>query len=191
MDPGFLPDGVRLRDAGRAPDGVAGRPGWRRRRRVLPGAGIGWLPDGRCARVGLTSGMSATTDADVLTFTRPERAQSPRTPVEPGALMAWRPAVNAYSCQGHFVVFVELAGLDPDDVVVTPARRTITIRGSRPAPEPGCPRTDLTRLLALEIDHGSFERTVQFPQEIDAAAVTTSYRDGLLRIEAPLAPSAA
>lgn len=132
--------------------------------------------------------MSAFTDADILTFAPPVAApKPPRTPVEPGSAAGWRPAVNAYSCHDHFVVFLEAAGLDPASVAVKAAARSVTISGSRQPPEPGCARAALTRLLALEIDHGSFERTVQFPREIDPEGITTHYADGLLRIEVALA----
>lgn len=136
--------------------------------------------------------MSAITQADILAFASAEvRPKPPRTPVQIGSPANWRPAVNAYCCHEHFVVFVEAAGLRPDSLELIAGPRALTIRGARAAPEPGCARVDLTRLLALEIDHGSFERTVQFPQEIVPEGITTSYADGLLRIEVPRAPGAA
>lgn len=136
--------------------------------------------------------MSAITQADILAFASAEvRPKPPRTPLQLGAAEGWRPAVNAYCCHEHFTVFVEAAGLAPSSLEFVAGPRSLTIRGTRAAPEPGCPRVDLTRLLALEIDHGSFERTIQFPQEIAPEGITTHYADGLLRIEVPRAPGAA
>lgn len=108
-----------------------------------------------------------------------------RTSTHPFAV-GWRPAVNAYRCQAHFVIFADLAGIPPEAISVSVHSRRLVIRGSRPAPEPGCQRSELTQLLALEIDHGAFERVLDLPQEIDADEITTEYRDGLLRIQLAL-----
>lgn len=98
----------------------------------------------------------------------------------------WRPAINAYCCQAHFVVFADLAGIPPEAITVSVDSRRLIIRGSRPAPEPGCHRSELTQLLALEIDHGMFERVLELPHEFKADELTTEYRDGLLRIQLAL-----
>jgi len=100
----------------------------------------------------------------------------------------WRPAVNAFRCQEHFVIFADLAGIPPEAIAVSVESRRLIIRGTRPAPEPGGQRTELTQLLALEIDHGAFERVLDLPQEINPAELTTEYRDGLLRIQLALKP---
>jgi HSP20 family protein len=97
----------------------------------------------------------------------------------------WRPAVNAYRCHEHFVVFADLAGVPPEAITVSVEPRRLIIRGTRPAPEPG-ERAELTQLLALEIDQGAFERVLDLPQEIDADDLATEYRDGLLRIQVAL-----
>src|SRR6188768_869168 len=98
----------------------------------------------------------------------------------------WRPAVNAFRCQAHFVIFADLAGIPPEAIAVSVEPRRLIIRGTRPAPEPGGQRTELTQLLALEIDHGSFERVLDLPQEVNPDELTTEYRDGLLRIQLAL-----
>lgn len=98
----------------------------------------------------------------------------------------WRPAVNAYRCDEHFVVFADLAGVPPEAIAVSVEPRRLIIRGARPAPEPGSEPVGLTQLLALEIDQGAFERVLDLPQEINADDLTTEYRDGLLRIQVAL-----
>ncbi|MEJ1974242.1 MAG: Hsp20/alpha crystallin family protein [Lacunisphaera sp.] len=98
----------------------------------------------------------------------------------------WRPAINAFRCLNHFVVFVDLAGVPPVAIVVKAEPQRLTIRGMRPPAEPGCERTDLAQLLALEIDQGAFERILDLPHEINPADMATEYRDGLFRIQLPL-----
>jgi HSP20 family protein len=108
-----------------------------------------------------------------------------RTSAHPFAI-GWRPAVNAYRCHQHFVVFADLAGIPPEAIAVSVEGGRLIIRGMRPAPEPGSARSDLTQLLALEIDHGAFERVLDLPSEIEPDELTTEYRDGLLRIQIAL-----
>jgi HSP20 family protein len=99
---------------------------------------------------------------------------------------AWRPAVNAYRCGQRFVIFVDMAGVAPEGIHVAVQPRRISLHGERQLPEPVCPEGGRARLLALEIDHGRFERVLDLPEEIRPDDMTTEYRDGLLRIELPL-----
>lgn len=99
----------------------------------------------------------------------------------------WRPAVNAYRCGDRFVVYVDLAGVDPGGIEISAQPQRIALRGTRAAPEPGGEGANLCQLLALEIDHGAFERVLDLPLAIQPERVTSTYRDGLLRIELPLA----
>lgn len=134
--------------------------------------------------------MSTTSEVALLSFTQVDQEWSQLTLVETrSARVAWRPAINAFSSLDRIVVFVEAAGVPADHMHVTADRKSVTIHGERPLPEPDCARAELVRLLALEIDHGGFERTLALPQEIDPARVTRTYCDGLLRVDLPLASS--
>lgn len=157
----------------------------------IPDAGTGAWPDGPVARLAVSSGMSAVSDSlfnpaacyetkwdEVFVVA----ARSDATVAPPH----WRPAVNAYRCSGQFVVFAELAGVPAESIEVRAEPGRLMIRGRRPAPEPACTRSELAQLLALEIDQGAFERTLDLPQDIDPAGATTEYRDGLLQIKLPL-----
>jgi HSP20 family molecular chaperone IbpA len=41
-------------------------------------------------------------------------------------------------------------------------------------------------MLALEIDHGPFERIVELPADIEPKGVTAEHREGILWIRLPL-----
>ena len=99
----------------------------------------------------------------------------------------WRPAVNAYRCVDQFVVFVDAAGVAQDAVEINAEPHRLIIQGTRLPPEPSCQPSELNQLLALEIDHGSFERVLDLPQEIDPARMTVDYQDGVFRIQLPVA----
>jgi HSP20 family molecular chaperone IbpA len=144
----------------------------------------GWSsePDGLLTARALSSGMSpltesprpAETDADIVIIeARASLFASPS---------GWRPAVNAYRCEGKYVVFVDLAGVLQDSINLSVEPDRLLIRGRRLTPEPDGPDSNRCHLLALEIDQGSFERALDLPETVNPDDVTTEYRDGLFRI---------
>lgn len=98
----------------------------------------------------------------------------------------WRPVVNAYRCADRFVVYAELAGVSRESVVVDVEPRRLIIRGKRLSPEPLLAPSQSAQLLALEIDHGDFERILDLPAEVNPPSLVTDHLDGLLRIELSL-----
>jgi HSP20 family protein len=94
----------------------------------------------------------------------------------------FRPAVDAYSCDDppRITVVVELAGVEPGQVHIDAAARSLVVRGERRRPRiPG-------RVQALELDYGPFERRIHLAEDVDVAGATASYADGLLTIVLPL-----
>ena len=157
----------------------------------FPDDGIRDAPDGPYAGLGLDSGMTALSESNIFTPAG-ETGWNQITLLETRAtpfafIRSWRPAVNAYRDSDQFVVFIDLAGVPPESIEVSAQSRRLIVRGTRPPPEPGCNRSDLMQLLALEIDHGAFERVLDLPQAIEPARITTGYCDGLFRIQLPLA----
>lgn len=152
----------------------------------LPDGGWGSEPDGFALARAISLGMSPLTESP-----RPPETDSDVVIIETrtslfAAASGWRPPVNAYRCREKFVVFVDLAGVPPESIEVHLQPARLVVRGTRPPPEPGCGRAELTQLLALEIDHGTFERVLDLPHEVNPDDVTTEYRDGLFRISVGL-----
>lgn len=98
----------------------------------------------------------------------------------------WQPAVNAFRCGNHFIICVELAGVEQAGIEVRAEASRLSIRGTRAAPEPSCDDAPALHVLALEIDHGPFERVLSLPSEVEPAQVTAEHRNGLLWIKLPL-----
>ena len=98
----------------------------------------------------------------------------------------WSPAINAYRCRDRIVICVDLAGVAPSqlDLVVEPRR--VLISGHREVAEPEACDIPPLQILALEIDHGSFEREIVLPLEVVAERVQAEQRNGLLWINLPL-----
>ena len=80
------------------------------------------------------------------------------------------------------VVRAELAGIDPDEIGLEIEGRELVIAGHRrPAEAEG------RVYQQLEIDFGPFRRTIPLGAEVLPDDARASYRDGILRVELPLA----
>jgi HSP20 family protein len=105
---------------------------------------------------------------------------------------AWRPDVNIFQCASCFRICVELAGVDPDQIELTIGEYRLWIRGYRAAPEP-LQQSEQTysssrkavRVIAMEINHGQFEREIEIPPAFDSKRITTECENGLLWIFLP------
>ena len=102
------------------------------------------------------------------------------------AVPGWQPAINAFRCGHQFIICVELAGVEKAAIQVEAQARQLVIRGSRATPEPACDDSPAVQVIALEIDHGRFERVVNLPAEIEPERVVAEHRNGLLWIKLPL-----
>lgn len=100
----------------------------------------------------------------------------------------WRPAVNLYEGRTGYLVGVELAGMQPEEIdvrCITPTRVSIT--GRRSHPRRACKSSEPLSMHMLEIEEGAFHRELDLPTAVDTAAVSASYEDGLLWIALPKA----
>jgi HSP20 family molecular chaperone IbpA len=92
----------------------------------------------------------------------------------------WKPEMNVYRCHDRLIVSLDAAGVDLDSLETT--ANIVRIRGHREAPEPHCEHKVL-QILALEIDHGRFEREVHLPFHVTKDGLEIEYRDGFLCVD--------
>lgn len=101
----------------------------------------------------------------------------------------WTPSVNLYETTTHYIVCVDLAGVDKDKIEVTVTEQQLKLRGARPVPSHAEAEHHATptryRVHLMEIDHGPFCREVELPQNVDRQRIRASYRNGMLWIELP------
>jgi HSP20 family protein len=104
----------------------------------------------------------------------------------------WRPSINVFQCASCFRICAELAGVDPEQIEIAVDSGRLWIRGRRQAPEPlqqqefAFPTTRKpVRVIAMEIDHGQFEREIEVPSGFDPERITTEWGNGLLWIYLP------
>jgi HSP20 family protein len=90
----------------------------------------------------------------------------------------WEPSVDVYRSPRGWLVKCDLAGVRPEDLSLTLHGSRLTLRGTRRdwCLEEGCHH------YRMEISYSRFERTVELPEEIGQARVTTEFRDGMLLV---------
>jgi HSP20 family protein len=83
-----------------------------------------------------------------------------------------------------FTVLVNIAGIDPEQLHVTAADRTLIISGERTRED----SEEGGRVYQqMEIEYGPFERAVRFPEDADLSQAQARYDRGLLTIVVPIA----
>jgi HSP20 family protein len=105
----------------------------------------------------------------------------------PRAREAWHPPINAYRCHDGIVICAELAGVNRSEISLTVEPRRARLSGKRLPPEPRDPEHPPLQILAMEIDHGAFEREVVLPQAVSPEKARAEQRDGYLWIHLPFA----
>ncbi len=102
----------------------------------------------------------------------------------------WTPSVNLYETDQTYLVCVDLAGVDKEKIDLTVHGQRLTIKGTRHVPTnvDGVDSEEHHRRIRvhlMEIDHGSFSRDVELPEDVIQETINATYRNGLLWIELP------
>ena len=93
------------------------------------------------------------------------------------------PPLNLYDDGESIVVRAEIPGIDPDDLEIHATLNSLTIKGERKQPE----KKERASFHRRERSHGTFSRTINLPQEIDADKVHANYKLGVLDVLLPKA----
>jgi HSP20 family protein len=100
----------------------------------------------------------------------------------------WTPNVNLYETEGAYLVCVDLAGVEKEKIEIEVVDGRLRLSGNRVVPmwTEGKENTNVrVRMHLMEIDHGSFAREVELPQDVYHEQINARYRDGMLWIELP------
>ena len=87
-------------------------------------------------------------------------------------------AVDIYQTPTDIIVQTMVAGVKPEDLEISVARDTITIRGTREESR----TIDEDNYFSKELYWGRFSRTISLPQEIEPEEVEATEKHGLLTI---------
>jgi HSP20 family protein len=99
---------------------------------------------------------------------------------------AWCPRCDLEEAEDAYVLHVELAGVEPDDIDVSVEDHTLTVKGERhfyaETSEEGFTRRERT--------FGSFYRAVRLPEPVTTDQVEATHRNGVLTVRIPKSPQA-
>lgn len=98
----------------------------------------------------------------------------------------WVPAIEIFEKEDKYVVKAELPGMKEEDVDISVADDTLTIKGERKT-ENEVKEEDY---YCCERSYGSFFRSIHLPSNVDAKKIEATYEDGLLEISLPKATEA-
>ena len=102
-------------------------------------------------------------------------------PSASNASVPWVPAVDVYEQKDNYVVKVDLAGVNKEDVSLSLEKGTLTITGERK----GESKTETGELYHSERFYGRFQRTINLPEALAADKVKAGYKDGVLTVTLP------
>jgi HSP20 family protein len=91
------------------------------------------------------------------------------------------PYVNVAEYKDEIQVIAEIPGIPKENVKLQLHDGMLTISGERKAPEDAKD----SQWLRQEISYGSFSRTIQLPERVEAEKVTAEYQNGVLRVTLP------
>ncbi|MGH9755281.1 MAG: Hsp20/alpha crystallin family protein [Blastocatellia bacterium] len=97
---------------------------------------------------------------------------------EAGAAMAWRPAADIYRTPEGWIVKLELAGVQQEDVNVVTSGSELFISGVRRDRFIG----EGWSHHSMEITYSHFERVIELPCDLDRASISVESHDGLLLV---------
>ncbi|MGD8302351.1 MAG: Hsp20/alpha crystallin family protein [Desulfobacterales bacterium] len=100
---------------------------------------------------------------------------------EAGGICDWRPPVDIYETTEGFVLNVELAGVDKDDVSVEVRDNVLTLKGERLLD----PKVKEEQYYRKERAFGKFQRSFTLKEPIKPEQVKASFKSGVLTIVVP------
>ena len=107
-------------------------------------------------------------------------------PSRPGAATVcgdtgWRPSLDLYETADEFIVLIDLAGIQPQELEVVVESQNVRISGNRCRPR----QENVTRVHHMEIDFGPFSHALRLPSQVNPDGASSTYRDGFLMINLP------
>ncbi|VAX38674.1 hypothetical protein MNBD_PLANCTO02-3053 [hydrothermal vent metagenome] len=91
------------------------------------------------------------------------------------------PAVNFYETETEYILTAELPGMVAEDLELTIAAGILTLKGQREIPE----SISEERFRRQERFHGSWQRSISLPGQVQEEILTASFKEGVLEIHLP------
>ena len=94
---------------------------------------------------------------------------------------SFSPQVDAYETEKSYEIEVSLPGLKRDDIKVDFQQGRLSISGERSFHN----EQDQRRYHVVESSYGSFQRSFQLPDTVDASKIEARFDDGVLHVSVP------
>jgi len=121
-------------------------------------------------------GMQRDLDRLMSAFTT---VSSPSSSTTVGTLSI--PTMDVIRSGDDLVLRAEMPGIKAEDIDISVAEGTLTLKGTRHAEK----ETRDEDFVVRETSFGSFERSVKLPEGLDPATIRAEYRDGILEVVVP------
>ncbi|HEX8948655.1 MAG TPA: Hsp20/alpha crystallin family protein [Dissulfurispiraceae bacterium] len=92
------------------------------------------------------------------------------------------PAINAWKGEDHAVITTEVPGVDPQDIEISVAGSSLTLRGIKKSEQ-----TEEGAYHRRERWHGSFTKVLELPFDIEQDKVEARFVKGVLYVALPRA----
>lgn len=93
----------------------------------------------------------------------------------------WEPLADVYETNTDYHVFVELPGVKKEDIIITIDKNKLSIRGNKTKKTD----EDDEKIVFCECLYGSFEKVIEFTDEIEEDQVNAEMQMGLLKVTLP------
>ncbi len=105
---------------------------------------------------------------------------------EASQIAVWAPRLNLSETDKEYEVTVDLPGMKPEDIQIELRQGDLWITGERKAETEEKGKT----WHRVERFYGQFRRVVRLGDDVDPENVEAEYKDGVLKITVPKAPTA-
>ncbi len=93
----------------------------------------------------------------------------------------WQPPVDIYESDDELIVFVDVAGIDPEKIRLMAEPEMLTISGERK-----CEISGVTHVHRLEIEYGQFACRIPLPLHVDVDRTRSEISNGFLVVRLPI-----
>lgn len=90
----------------------------------------------------------------------------------------WAPRVDVHETDKEIHLYVEVPGVNKDDIKVEVKNNVLTISGERKQQ----PKGEKAEYSRVERNYGKFERSFGLPDTVKADSIGANYKDGVLTI---------
>jgi HSP20 family protein len=97
--------------------------------------------------------------------------------------LIWKPAVELSEKNNIFNVNVEMAGVDPKNVVIEVTPEELLVKAETREEK----KEEKDKVYTSELKTGSLFRSIRFPKKVDTDKVKAEFKNGLLKITASIA----